>query len=331
MTDDSPFALRQRRSDGCAPTRRDPPGHFPVKIAIRIDVDNLKPALVGTPRLADVLKARSAGASFLFNVGPDRSGRHTERLLHRGMPSYWWRTRRIRDDGFGACFYGTLLPAPDIGTKAATTIRNLHDAGFETGIRSYEPVEWRISAASRDAAWTEKQMALACSCYQNIIGEPARLHAAAGWQMSRHSYRLTQRLEFAYSSDTRGTHPFVPVYQAEVISCPQLPTTLPTMDELVATPAFPAAQIVPHLLSLTESDTSWGHVFCANAAFEGLKLHAEFQQLLEGWQKQGHEIVSLRDYMLSFDTRELPYHEVVTGSIPGRPGTVAMQGKPFLS
>lgn len=332
LIDDSLFVPRprQRRIDGSARTSHQA-GRARVKIAIRIDVDNLRPALVGVPRLADVLKANAAGASFLFNVGPDRSGRHTERFVHRGMPSYWWRTRSIRDYGFAAYFYGTLLPAPDVGAKATTTIRNLHKAGFETGIRSYEQLEWRMSATLRDAAWTERQMARACSRYQDIVGEPARLHAAAGWQMSRHSYRLTQRLEFAYSSDTRGTHPFVPVYQAEVISCPQLPTTLPTMDELMATPGFPGTQIVPHLLSLTETDASWGHVFCANAAFEGLKLHDEFGQLLQGWRQQGHEIVSLRDYMLYFDTRELPYHEVVSGSIPGRPGIVAMQGKEFLS
>jgi undecaprenyl phosphate-alpha-L-ara4FN deformylase len=302
-----------------------------VKIAIRIDVDNLRPALVGVPRLADLLQSQGAGASFLFNVGPDRSARHTGRLARRGMPAYCWRTRGIRDYGFGAYFYGTLLPAPDLGASAAATLRSVHDAGFETGIRSFEHVDWRASAACQDAAWTERQMTLAGSRYQAIVGEPARVHAAAGWQMSRHAYRLTQRLEFAYSSDTRGTHPYVPVFRAEVISCPQLPTTLPTMDEVVATPGLSRTQIVPHLLSLTESPASWGHVFTANAAFEGLKLLAEFEELLLGWRQQGHEIVSLHDYMLSVDTRELPYHEVVTGSVAGRPGTVAMQGKEFLS
>ena len=40
-------------------------------------------------------------------------------------------------------------------------------------------------------------------------------------------------------------------------------------------------------------------------------------------------VVSLRDYLFSFETRELPYHEVVTGEVPGRPGTVALQGKAF--
>ncbi len=302
-----------------------------MKLAIKIDVDNVRSALVGVPRLADVLEAQAAGASFLFSVGPDRSGRHVGRLFRRGMPSRIWRTRAIRDYGLMSYLYGTLLPAPDIGTRAASTLRALVDAGFETGIRPYDQMEWRETAASRDAAWIARHMGLARSRYQDIVGEPARVHGAAGWQMNRHSYRLTQRLDFAYSSDTRGTHPFIPVFQAEVISCPQLPTTLPTMDELVVKPGFARAQIVPHLLALTEDAGPWGHVFSANAAFEGLKLLAEFEELLRGWRQQGYEIVSLHDYMLSIDTRELPYHEVVTGTVPGRPGAVAMQGKEFLS
>jgi len=302
-----------------------------MKLAIKIDVDNLRSALVGVPRLADVLEAQAAGASFLFSVGPDRSGRHVGRLFRRGMPSRVWRTRAIRDYGLRTYLYGTLLPAPDIGARAANTIRSLREAGFETGILSYDQIEWRESAARRDAAWTGRQMALARTRYQDIVGEPARVHGAAGWQMNRHSYRLTQRLEFAYSSDTRGTHPFIPVFQAEVISCPQLPTTLPTMDELATTPGFSRAQIVPHLLALTEEAGHWGHVFSANAAYEGLKLIAEFEELLRGWRQQGYEIVSLHDYMLSIDTRELPYHEVAFGTVPGRPGAVAMQGKEFLS
>jgi peptidoglycan/xylan/chitin deacetylase (PgdA/CDA1 family) len=305
--------------------------HLTVKIALKIDVDNLRPALVGVPRLADVLETQAAGASFLFNLGPDRSGRHTMRFLRRGMPVHLWRTRSIRDYGIASYLYGTLLPAPDIGARAAGIIRTLRDAEFETGVRSHDHMQWRTSAAHRDDAWVEHQMGLAARRYQEITGETARVHAAPGWQMNRHAYRLTQRLGYAYSSDTRGTHPFIPVYRAEVISCPQLPTTLPTVDELLAQPGFTREKIVPHILSLTAHTTPWGHVFTANAAFEGLKLLTEFEDLLRGWRQQGHEIVSLHDYMLSIDTREVPYHEVVAGTVPGRPHTVALQGKEFLS
>lgn len=302
-----------------------------MKLAIKIDVDNLRPALVGVPRLADALKTAAAGASFLFSVGPDRSGKHIGRAFRRGMARRLWRTWRVRNYGLRSYLYGSFLPAPDLGVRAAVTMRAIHDAGFETGVRAYDHVEWRVSAADRDAAWIRRQMTLARERYKTIVGEAARVHAAAGWRMNRHAYRYTQRLEFAYSSDTRGTHPFIPVFQAEVISCPQLPTTLPTMDELIASPGVSRQQVVAKLLALTEQPGPWGHVFSANAAFEGLKLLPQFEELLRGWRQQGYEIVSLHDYMLSIDTRELPYHEVVSGTVPGLPGTVALQGKEFLS
>jgi peptidoglycan/xylan/chitin deacetylase (PgdA/CDA1 family) len=302
-----------------------------VKLAIKIDVDSVRPALVGAPRLADALNTAAAGASFLFSLGPDRSGRHIGRVFRQGMPRRLWRTWRIRDYGLRTYLYGSLLPAPDLGVKAAATMRAVHDAGFETGVRAYDYIEWCESAARRGADWIDRQMALASQRYQDVVGEPARVHAAAGWKMNRHAYRCTQRLEFAYSSDTRGTHPFIPVFQAEVISCPQLPTTLPTMDELIANPGISTQEVVAQLLALTEEPGPWGHVFSANAGFEGLKLLPQFEELLSGWRQQGYEIVSLHDYMLSIDTRELPYHEVTTGTVPGRPGTVALQGKEFLS
>jgi hypothetical protein len=49
--------------------------------------------------------------------------------------------------------------------------------------------------------------------------------------MNREAFRLTQRMGFVYASDTRGTHPFLPVIKAEIVACPQYPTTLPTLDE----------------------------------------------------------------------------------------------------
>jgi len=301
-----------------------------VKLAIKVDVDGLAPALIGAPQLADLMETHSAGASFLFSVGPDRSGRHIGRLFQHGMPGRLWRTRFIRSFSAAAPLYGTLLPAPDLGKRTADVMRAIRDDGFETGVRGFDYLQWSQCASRRPADWISRQMHRARECYTEVFGELPRVHAAPDWQLSRHACRLTQRLEYAYSSDTRGTHPFLPVFQAEVISCPQLPTTLPTLDELIAQDAMSPHDAVERLLEMTRQATPWGHVYSANAAFEGRKLLPEFEQLLRGWRKQGYEFVSLRDYLFSFDTRELPYHEVVTGTVPGRPGKFALQGKEFL-
>jgi hypothetical protein len=41
--------------------------------------------------------------------------------------------------------------------------------------------------------------------------------------------------------------------------------------------------------------------------------------------------VSLGDYFDALPDKNLPRHEVLTGSIPGRSGTLALQGPRFLS
>ena len=46
--------------------------------------------------------------------------------------------------------------------------------------------------------------------------EKMETHGAAGWQMNVHAWRRTQRLGFDYCSDSRGTHPFLPVCRAQM-------------------------------------------------------------------------------------------------------------------
>jgi undecaprenyl phosphate-alpha-L-ara4FN deformylase len=305
--------------------------HQTVKLAVKIDVDSLRGTRIGVPRLVELLETQAAGATFLFSVGPDRSGTHLGRLFRRGMPGRLWRTMGIRNYGFLTFLYGSLIPGPDIGNRCADVMRSVRESGFETGVRAFDQIEWQENIALRNSQWIARQMELAHARYERIVGEPPRVHGAAGWQMNRYAYRFTQRLDFAYGSDTRGTHPFIPVYQAEIIACPQLPTTLPTLDELIGQNGINRKNIVEYVLELTKESGPWGHVFTGNAAFEGLKLLPEFEQLLRGWRQQGYEIVSLHDYMVSFDTQELPCHEVIIGTVAGRPGTVALQGKEFLT
>jgi peptidoglycan/xylan/chitin deacetylase (PgdA/CDA1 family) len=174
-------------------------------------------------------------------------------------------------------------------------------------------------------------MKLACDRFEKIFGEPAKVHGAAGWQMNAHALRLEQRLDFDYCSDTRGTHPFIPIWNAEIVACPQLPTTLPTLDELIGVGDITPSNVAQHLLQLTENPLPAGHVYTLHAELEGMKLANVFDELLTGWKAQGYELVSLKDYFTSLKLDELPRHEVVMGEIPGRYGVLAFQSDEFLA
>jgi peptidoglycan/xylan/chitin deacetylase (PgdA/CDA1 family) len=168
-------------------------------------------------------------------------------------------------------------------------------------------------------------MDLAVASFSEIFGEPPKAFAAPGWQVNRDSLRLTQRLGFDYASDTRGDHPYIPTWDAEIIACPQLPTTLPTLDELMRRPGITTENVAEHLLAFTKVAPTTGHVFTLRAELEGGKWLPIFEQLLIGWKDQGYEIVSLRQYLQAIKDA-LPKHPVSMENREGRAGLQATQG-----
>ena len=101
----------------------------------------------------------------------------------------------------------------------------------------------------------------------------------------------------------------------------QLPTTLPTLDELIGREGI---EPVSHLLELTRASAD--HVFTAHAELEGGQLAPMLEQLLSGWKAQGYEVVSLAALFHILRKQALPKHEVIYGEVPGRSGTLALQG-----
>ena len=181
-----------------------------MNIALKINVSTYRGTRDGVPALVELLQQHGAGATFLFSLGPDHTGRAVRRLFRPGFLRRIRRTAAISRYGFPTLVYGTLLPGPDIGRRCADVMRGVREAGFETGILAWDPTRWHDHVAGADEAWTRAEMERARERYREIFGEDARVHGAAGWQMNRHAYRLTQSLGFDYCSDTRGTSPFVP-------------------------------------------------------------------------------------------------------------------------
>ena len=149
--------------------------------------------------------------------------------------------------------------------------------------------------------------------------------------MNLHAYRLTQRLGFHYCSDTRGSAPFIPVINAEIIACPQLPTTLPTLDELIGLDGIDRDNVAEHVLGLSKANAQQGHVYTLHAELEGMKLAPVFERLLAGWRAMGCELTSLQQYFEGMDTKTLPRCEAVSGPVPGRSAPLALQGEEFLA
>lgn len=310
----------------------DPPAPA-QRLGLKIDVDSLRGALAGVPALIDVLERHAAHATFLFALGPDRTGRMLTRLtgVGRNFGRGGGAVRALERYGFAGLWYGTLLPAPSIGVAAERVIRDAAAAGFEIGVRSWSAHTWSSHLREADAEWIRDQMQLAHDRFVQIFGMAPRVHGACDWQMNRHALRLTQRLGFDYCSDTRGLRPFVPIVDAEIVACPQIPTTLPTFGELLADPLTTRDNVDTRMLEAIATPASQGHVLTLSADVEGLALLPAFERLLQALGRQGKRVLSLAEYIAAADTSDLPRYRIETGSVPGHPRPLAMQFKEFLA
>ena len=289
-----------------------------MKLGLRIEVATLRGTREAVPRLAAALKAAGAGATFLFSLGPDHTGRALGSLP---------RVPRLKCYGAVALASGTLLPGADIGRRGADAMRAVSAEGHEAGILAFDRVDWLKRIASADEAWTAAAMARARERYQEIFGAAALTQGAPGWRMNRYAFRYTQRLGFRHCADTRGTGPFIPVIRGEVVACPQLPTTLPTLDEVLAEGNAPD-DAVRRLLEASREPPPTGHVYALRAEVEGTVFAPALAALLAGWNALGYSVVSLHDYAAGLDLARLPRRDVMLPS--GNSSEAAVEGEEFL-
>ena len=153
-------------------------------LAVKVDVDTYRGTREGVPRLVELLQKHRAGATFLFSLGPDHTGRAMRRVLRPGFFQKVQRTSVVKHYGIRTLLYGTVLPGPDIGKRCAPMLRRVRDEGFEVGIHCWDHIKWQDGVATADAKWTAKQMQRACNRFVDVFKTAPTTHGAAGWQMS---------------------------------------------------------------------------------------------------------------------------------------------------
>jgi len=295
-------------------------------IALKIDVDTYRGTREGALRLAALLGRLGVRATFLFSLGPDHTGRAIRRAFRPGFLGKVKRTSVLEHYGVRTLLYGVLLPGPHIGRRCAVQLRDIAQRGFEVGVHTWDHVRWQDSVARASEAWTRRELTLARDQFMEVFGRAPSVHGAAGWQMNRCVPPLQQELGFRYASDTRGSGPFLPLTEAGTGAVPQLPTTLPTLDELIGREDLGGADPVAHLLALTSGGNAREHVFTLHAELEGGKYLGAFERLLRAWQQQGVHLTDLAGYVATLNLRNLPRCGIVSGTVAGRSGTLAVQG-----
>jgi peptidoglycan/xylan/chitin deacetylase (PgdA/CDA1 family) len=301
-------------------------------LALKIDVDTLRGTLEGVPRLLDLFDRHDIAATFLYSLGPDHTGRALKRAFRPGFFAKVQRTSVIEHYGLKTLLYGTLLPGPDIGKLGADVMRESAKRGHETGIHTWDHVLWQDHVRHRPARWTWRQMVASHDRYLDIFGKPPVTHGAAGWQINDDALRQLDTWGMRYASDGRVADDesdrgaFRPFVGGRTLGCVQIPTTLPTLDELIGIDDRDALDAAEVLLARTASSTG-DEVFTLHAELEGMKLIDAFEHLVVGWKRQGFALGSMATAFERVDLDRLPLRRWGWGAIAGRSGELMITGE----
>jgi peptidoglycan/xylan/chitin deacetylase (PgdA/CDA1 family) len=293
-------------------------------VALKVDVDTYAGTRDGVPKLLDILESFGIKATFYFSMGPDNSGKAIRRLFTRkGFLKKMLRTKAPAAYGLKTMLYGTLLPAPMIAQSFPQILLETETRGHETGIHCWDHVKWHDLLPWFPKPVTAMELGKAGSQFEDIFGRRARTTAAPGWTVSPDSLEVQDAMDLQYCSDSRGRYPFYPVMEGRVFKTLQIPTTWPTMDEILGENGISEVTVNDHYLSLLKPGLN---VHTIHAEMEGGILSVVFIDLLEKLVASGVRFITLSEAAKEL-AATAPACTLEMGELPGRAGNVAIQGK----
>lgn len=260
-------------------------------LGLRVDVDTHDGTRDGVPRLLGVLRAAGVTATFYFSMGPDRSGRAVFNVLRRGFLAKMRRTGAARVYGWRTVLSGTLLPARPIGTAFPAILGRARDEGHETGVHAWDHRTWQDQLLRFSPERVARELDRGYQAFLATTGERPATFAAPAWLTREDALTHEDGYRLAFASDCRGVEPFLPVVAGQVLRTPQVPATLPTLDEALGDTHQDATSYFRGMLD--EACRAPWPVFTLHAELEGGPYAEEFAQFLREAQERGFRCVPL--------------------------------------
>lgn len=294
-----------------------------MKLAIKIDIDTFLGTRDGIGGLSESLLKHDVPATFLFSFGPDNTGKAIGRVFKKGFLKKCLRSNVAGNYGLKTLMYGTLLPAPIISKKCAEQIRLTKEKGFECGVHSWDHFKWQDHLLSMRPTEVEAEFLKASAEFEKIMGSAPETCGAPGWQISPEALKIEDSQNLLYASDTRGVSPFFPRMDGKIFKTLQIPTTLPTLDEMLGkTPLDKIAKI--YFEDIQKAEYS---VMTIHSELEGMKYLKWFDSFLEDAKKLGVEFFSLKERAKEIlkNPESVPVCDIKMLPFSGRYGNLAQQ------
>lgn len=294
---------------------------IPMIIGLRIDADTYRGTRYGIPNLIKLLARYRIRASIFFSIGPDNMGRHLFRLCRPDFLKKMLRSKAPNLYGWDIVCRGTLLPGPVIGKHLGAIVRAANESGHEIGLHAWDHHAWQVHVAQWNDNTIETSLRKGVRMLSSICGSVPECSAAPGWRCNNTTLVQKENFCFEYNSDCRGTSIFYPVVDGRALSQPQIPTTLPTYDEVIGCNGIRDKNYNDYLLSLVKPERL--NVLTIHAEVEGMVCEPLFERFIISARSKKIKFVPLKE--LLFHTQRIDRGIISLGSISGRHGWVACQ------
>jgi len=291
-------------------------------VGLRVDVDTRRGLDEGVPRLLELFRRLGISASFFVTMGPDNSGQAIRRALRPSFLAKMWRTNPFKLYGLMTLLSGTLVPARLVGAGAPAMLRQIATEGHEVAPHGWDHVGWQDRIDRLDQFAVRADLDLAARAFAAAVGFAPSASAAPGWRTSPLALTVQDGRGLLYASDTRGETPFRPRVDGGVLETLQLPTTMPTMDEVVGRVSNVSA-------ALAKAVRPGINVFTLHAEVEGGAHVKTFEAFLGELDAARVRLARLDDLAATVKAvgDDLPHARVVRGKIEGRSNWIALQGR----
>jgi undecaprenyl phosphate-alpha-L-ara4FN deformylase len=297
-------------------------------IGIAVHVDTYEGMKKGVPALLALFQKYNVHASFFVPMGKDHTGWTAKRVFKRKGFLKKTGTGRIWAEAVSmkTLMYGLLLPGPQIAEKNRELLHQIAAEGHELGIHGYDHVYWHDHIKGFDRKRTEEEVEKLLKVYRELTGTQACSFAAPGWMINPHVLRCFQEKNLAYSSDTRrGKGPFYPEMGGEKFRVLQIPTTLPTLDEVIGSIGTDIPTLVEYYYYALVDGLN---ILTVHAEIEGKHwtgfLEAFIKKTIEGGFVHRRLIDIAEDHTHNPD---VPSCCIEYGFVEGRAGEVCVQAK----
>ncbi|KIX12893.1 polysaccharide deacetylase [Dethiosulfatarculus sandiegensis] len=293
-------------------------------MTLKVDVDTKVGFIHGVRNLADLMAEKKVKASYFLSMGPDNSGRALKRLFRPGFLAKQMRSGAASAYGPVTMLYGLLLPGPIIAKAAPNLPNRLINEGHEVGIHAWDHVFWHDCLRRMGRARLSRELGLAFGLFEDITGFWPGTFASPGWQITDQAFEALFDIGVRHVSTTRGVRAFFPRLKDKTLPLLEIPTTLPTLDEILGRNGVTRNNAAKYLADLVKPEKL--NVFTLHGEVEGREMAFVLKEFLQRLLDRGvvfERLIETADRILSETTP--PALGYYYGELPGRAGDMALE------